>query len=123
MVEELFRKLKNYPGFIYKLGMEYHFMGRWLCKPCTEQDATDSCEMYLIFDHKEPNQDAALYFGKLRAYSDFALEVPCNPAASEAGIKAVLEGLSESELKDLALQVADYEACYTMYSGALPKLK
>lgn len=123
MTEELFRKLKTYPAFIYKIGQQYYFMGRWICKECTELDATDSCEMFAIFDHKEPNQDTALYFGKIRAYSDFALEAPCNPAATEAGIKKILESLNESELQNLSTQITDYENCYQIYTGPLPKIK
>lgn len=123
MKELLFNKLKVYPAFIYKLGNKYYFAGRWICKECTELDATDCCEMFLMFSHREPNQDSALYFNKVRAYSDFALEVPCNPAASEAAVKELLDGLSESELEKLARQVEAYENCHQMYSGPLPKIK
>lgn len=123
MTNELFQKLKTYPGFIYKIGTQYFFLGRWLCKECTELNATDCCEMFLMFDHNTPNQDTSLYFNKVRAYSDFALEVPCNPAASEAGIKKILEALSETELQNLNSQVNDYENCHLMYAGPLPKAK
>ena len=123
MKELLSQKLKKYPAFIYRLDGKYYFAGRWICKECTDLDATDCCEMFLMFSHREPNQDSALYFNKVRAYSDFALEVPCDPAAAEAAVEALLSGLEDAELDNLAKQVDDYESCYQMYSGPLPKIQ
>lgn len=122
MKDALYKKLIKYPGFIYKIGFNYHFIGRWLCKECTELDATDCCEMFMMFSHREPNQDSAIYFNKVRAYSDFALEVPCDPVGSAAAVKDLIDSLSESELEKLANQVEDYESCHVMYSSTLPKI-
>ena len=123
MKEILFQKLKVYPAFIYKLAGKYYFAGRWLCKECTDLDATDCCEMFMMFGHREPNQDSALYFNKVRAYSDFALEVPCDPAGAEAAIKELLDTLGDSDIQSLAKQLEDYENCHQMYSGPLPKIR
>ena len=53
-----------------------------------------------------------MYFNKLRAYSDFALEVPCNPAKTKANMTALIDSLSDSDRAFLKKQVQCFEEDY-----------
>ena len=57
------------------------------------------------------------YFQKLRAYSDFALEVPYNPSKIAADMKAILESLSDEQLHNLTEQIDHLEEDITRYCG------
>ena len=45
-----------------------------------------------------------MYFQKMRAYSDFALEIPYNPTQIRSDMEALLDSLSESALSRLQAQ-------------------
>ena len=47
---------------------------------------------------------AIVYFQKMRAYSDFALEIPYNPTQIRSDMEALLDSLSESALSRLQAQ-------------------
>ena len=34
------------PGFVYRIGNQCYYLGKWICRECTEQDAADSHYMY-----------------------------------------------------------------------------
>ena len=42
----LLEEFLQQPGFIYEIDGKYYFLGKWICKECTELDATDSVSMY-----------------------------------------------------------------------------
>ena len=42
----LTERLLALAGFIYEVSGKYYYMGKWICKPCTETEATDSVAMY-----------------------------------------------------------------------------
>ena len=75
---QLEERLAAAPGFVYKLETEYWYLGRFICAPCREQDATDSWEMFVLFADAS-GQEGWLYFHRLRGYSDMALTPPYDP--------------------------------------------
>lgn len=66
-------------------------------------------------NHEEP--DTNMYFQKLRAFSDFALEVPCNPAKTKEDLTALVNGLSAEDLTRLQEQVSFFEEDLVKYCG------
>lgn len=101
----LTEQLLKSPGFLYQIGSTYYYLGKWICKECTDTDATDCVMMYHMCRSGQEEPDTCMYFNKIRAYSDFALEVPCNPAKVKADIHALMEGLSESAVASLEKEV------------------
>ena len=110
-------QLLKSPGFLYQIGNKYYYLGKWICKECTETDATDCVMMYHMCRNSQEEPDTAMYFNKLRAYSDFELEVPCNPAGTKADITALIGSLSDAELASLKTQVQDFEEDRGKYCG------
>ena len=39
-------QLLKSPGFLYQLGNAYYYLGKWICRECTEVAATDCVTMY-----------------------------------------------------------------------------
>ena len=116
-------RILKYPGFIYEIGGKYYFLGKWICKECTELDAQDTVFMYRMSraEHEEPETN--MYFQKIRAYSDFALEVPCNLAKTKEDITNLIESLSETQAESLMKQLACFEEDHPKYCGGeLPTL-
>lgn len=105
----LLERLKTYPGFVYKIGNKYYFLGKWICKPCTDQEITDCRAMYDICASAGETDTTRLYFQKLRAYSDFALEVPCNPGKVHKELSALLEELDSAGQQSLAAQLDQFD--------------
>lgn len=101
-------QLLTLPGFIYHLNGKYYFLGKWICKECTDTDAADSAYMYAMSRESAEAQECAFYFQKIRAYSDFALDVPYNPALIRKEMEALLSSLSEEETKKLEAQIAAF---------------
>lgn len=108
------RLLKS-PGFLYQIGNRYYYLGKWICKECTDIAATDCVSMYHMCRSGNEEPDTALYFHKIRAYSDFALEVPCNIAKTREDMTALIDGLSNSERDFLDKQVQYFEEDYLKY--------
>lgn len=101
----MLEQLLSLPGFIYDLGGKYYFLGKWICKECTETDATDCVSMYAMCREAQEGPETAYYFQKMRAYSDLALEIPYNPALIRKNMETLLETLSESSLQKLQEQI------------------
>lgn len=108
-ITEIISDLKMCPGFVYQTGSSYYFLGKWICRPCTDIDVTDCHAMYDICISAGEIQNARYYFQKLRAYSDFALEVPCNPQKTLEDLTRLLEGLSSEELRSLEKQLRQFK--------------
>lgn len=114
-------RILKYPGFIYDIEGAHYFLGKWICKESKEVDANDCVFMYRMARRQKEEADANLYFQKIRAYSDFALEVPYNPAQIEADLRVLISGLSEAASESLKEQLACFEEDYPKYCGkALP---
>lgn len=110
-------QLLQSPGFLYRIGNTHYYLGKWICKECTETDAADCVMMYHMCRSGGEEPDTGLYFNKLRAYSDFALEVPCNPAKTKADITALIGSLSDPDLTSLKTQLQYFEEDYGKYCG------
>lgn len=102
-------KLLKLPGFLYEVNGSHYYLGKWICKECTEIQATDCVMMYNMCrsGHEEP--DTNMYFQKIRALSDFALDIPYNAAQIKEDINALVDGLSEAAFKALETQVEHVE--------------
>ncbi len=42
----LLEEFKKNPGFVYRIGTDYYYIGKWICKPCTDEAVTDCHAMY-----------------------------------------------------------------------------
>lgn len=104
----MLEQLLTLPGFIYDLGGRYYFLGKWICKECTDTDATDSAYMYAMSRENAEAQERAFYFQKIRAYSDFALDIPYNPTLIREEMTALLSSLSEADAQKLEAQIAAF---------------
>lgn len=96
--------IKKSPGFVYQIGTQYYFLGKYICKPCTDTEVTDTHAMYDVCSSAGEMQNASFYFQKLRAYSDFALEAPFNAAKLQADFSALWEKLSDFQKNSLEKQ-------------------
>lgn len=57
--------------------------------------------------HEEP--DTNMYFQKIRAFSDFALEIPYDPEKIKKNMAALLDSLSDNALESLKKQMKEFE--------------
>ena len=108
-------QLLKSPGFLYQIGNTYYYLGKWICRECTEVDATDCVTMYNMCRSGQEEPDTAVYFNKIRAYSDFVLEVPCNPAKTKADMTALIDSLPDASLQSLKTQFQHFEEDYSKY--------
>ena len=60
--------------------------------------------------------DTNLYFQKIRAFSDFALEIPYNPEKIKKNMTALIDSLSDDVLKSLEIQMDQFEEDMAKYS-------
>lgn len=60
----LLEKLLKTPGFIYQIKGNYYFLGKWICKECTDTDATDCVMMYQMCRKGQEEPDTNMYFQK-----------------------------------------------------------
>ena len=86
----LSERILKLPGFLYQIGNNYYYLGKWICKECTDQAATDCVTMYQMCRAGKEEPETNTYFQKLRAYSDFALEVPYNPSKIAARNRLII---------------------------------
>ena len=93
------------------------YFGKWICKECTEVNKSDCVVMYNLcrMGHEEP--DTNMYFQKIRAQADFALEIPYNPVKIREDMTAILAGLSENAAKSLETQIEHFEEDLVKYCG------
>lgn len=101
----MLEQLLKLPGFIYEVRGKYYFLGKWICKECTNVDASDSVFMYQMCRRGGEVQETQMYYMKIRAYADFALEIPYNAAKIKTDMTAIIEGMSEMEAATLEKQV------------------
>ena len=101
---DLLTALKKSPGFVYQIGSKHYFLGRFICKECSDAEITDTHMMYDVCSSANEMQNAAFYFNKLRAYSDFALEAPFNAVKLNADLTVLVDSLSAFEKQSLEKQ-------------------
>lgn len=112
----LLERLLHLPGFVYQSGDHFYFLGKWICKECTDVNITDCLAMYQMCRTSEEEPDTNLYFQKLRAFSDFALEIPYNPAKIQDDMSTIIDSLSAAEATALERQVQCFEEDLQKYS-------
>ena len=78
--------------------------------------ASDCVMMYQMCRRAGEEPDTNLYFQKIRAYSDFALEVPYNPIRIREDMEALADHLSDSEREHLQGQIQNVEEDIQKYS-------
>ena len=71
--------------------------------------------MYQMCRKGQEEPDTNMYFQKIRAYSDFALEVPYDPNKIRSDMALILDTLSEEEIKSLTQQVENVESDVQKY--------
>ena len=80
-----------------------------------ENNATDSVSMYQMCRNQQEEKETNMYFQKIRAYSDFALEVPYNPEKIKSDMQAILETLSDENTAALSEQLAGFKKDLAKY--------
>ena len=90
----LSERILKLPGFLYQIGNNYYYLGKWICKECTDQAATDCVTMYQM----------------CRAGKE-------EPSKIAADMKAILESLSDEQLHNLTEQIDHLEEDITRYCG------
>ncbi len=105
----MLERLLKLPGFIYQVNQDFYYLGKWICKECTDFNETDCVMMYEMSRSADEYQETALYFNKMRAYSDFALEIPYNAVKIRQSMAELIDGLSESAKARLEKQIQHVE--------------
>lgn len=113
MLEQLLKQ----PGFIYEINGKYYFLGKWICKECIDVNQSDCVVMYEMCrsGHEEPETN--MYFQKIRAHADFALEIPYNPVKIREDMSSILTDLSEFTSKALQTQIDHFTEDLVKYCG------
>lgn len=102
-------RLLKLPGFLYKLDNGCYYLGKWICRKCTDTEAADCLAMYEICRAGKEEPDTDMYFQKIRAFADFALEVPYNAAKIKEDMIALAHALSVQEQEKLETQISRFE--------------
>ena len=58
-----------------------------------------------------------MYFQKIRAFSDFALEIPYNPAQIQKDLSHLLTSLTDAEQKSLDIQIQKFTEDLEKYTS------
>lgn len=112
----MLEQLLTLPGFLYDLGGTYYFLGKWICRKCSDIDASDCVHMYGMCRNAGEEQETSFYFNKLRAYSDLALEIPYNPGLIRRNMEELLSSLPESASAGLKTQISAFQEDLPKYS-------
>ena len=115
----MLERILKYPGFLYELNGSYYYLGKWICRECKDVDPADCVFMYRMSRTAREDSETNMYFQKIRAYADFALEVPYNPAKIKEDIETLLANLSDAEKDSLQKQLDSFEQDYRKYCGEL----
>ena len=105
------------PGFLYQVSGKYYYLGKWICKECADIQATDDAFMYDMCRKEQEEPTTNMYFQKLRAHADFALEIPYNPVKIKADLENILNGLSDAQKENLEKQFAAFREDLEKYLG------
>ena len=113
----MLEKLLSQPGFIYEIDGNYYFLGKWICKPSTDVNANDFVFMYQMCRRSQEEPDTNMYFQKIRACADFALEIPYNPVKIKNDMEAILANMSERAKASLEKQIENFAEDLVKYCG------
>ena len=58
----LSERILKLPGFLYQIGNNYYYLGKWICKECTDQAATDCVTMYQMCRAGKEEPETNTYF-------------------------------------------------------------
>ena len=105
----MLERLLKQPGFIYEINGQYYFLGKWICKESLDVNANDFVFMYQMCRRSQDDPETAMYFHKIRACADFALEIPYNPVKIKNDMEAILTCLSETAKASLERQINYFE--------------
>ena len=105
----MLERLLKQPGFIYEINGRYYFLGKWICKESLDVNANDFVFMYQMCRRSKDDPETPIYFHKIRACADFALEIPYNPVKIKNDMEAILSNLSESAKASLERQINNFE--------------
>ena len=72
--------------------------------------------MYEMYQNTDEENELALYFNKIRTYSDFALDIPHNPILIRKNLEDLITNLSDNSLNTLALQLDRVQKDHARYS-------
>ena len=111
MLEQLLKQ----PGFIYEINGSYYFLGKWICKESTDMNSNDFVFMYHMCRRSKEEPDTNMYFQRIRACADFALEIPYNPAKIRSDMEAILSGLSDTAKASLERQLQYFQEDLVKY--------
>ena len=112
---EIIEQLLQAPGFIYKIDHSYYYLGKWICKECTDIDALDCHSMYEMYHNTDEENELALYFNKIRTYSDFALDIPHNPIQIRTDLEDLISNLNDVALNKLTFQLNRVQTDHEKY--------
>lgn len=113
----MMNELLKAPGFLYQVAGKYYYLGKWICKECDDEAATDSAYMYEMCRSEQEEPNTNMYFQKIRAHADFALEIPYNPVQIKADMEALLGGLSDSQKADFEKKFFAFREDLEKYCG------
>ena len=105
----MLERLLKQPGFIYEINGSYYFLGKWICKESLDVNANDFVFMYQMCRRSKDDPETPIYFHKIRACADFALEIPYNPVKIKSDMEAILAYLSETAKASLERQINNFE--------------
>lgn len=105
------------PGFLYQVAGKYYYLGKWICKECDDIQATDDWFMYDMCRNEQEEPNTNMFFQKLRAHADFALEIPYNPVKIRSDIETILNNLSDTQKDNLEKQLANFRVDLEKYCG------
>ena len=113
----MLERLLKQPGFIYEIDGNYYFLGKWICKKSLDVNANDFVFMYQMCRRSHEEPDTNMYFQKIRACSDFALEIPYNPVKIRTDMENILANMSDFAKKSLERQIQNFEEDLPKYCG------
>jgi len=105
------------PGFLYQVSGKYYYLGKWICKECDDIQPTDDAFMYAMCRSEQEEPNTNMYFQKIRAHADFALEIPYNPVKIKTDMETLLSALSETEKANLEKQLSNFREDLEKYLG------
>ena len=112
----MLERLLKQPGFIYEINGNYYFLGKWICKESTDMNANDFVFMYQMC-RRSQDSETGMYFHKIRACADFALDIPFNPVKIKKDMEAILASMSETAAASLERQLQAFEEDLPKYCG------
>ena len=113
----MLNELLKAPGFLYQVSGKYYYLGKWICKECDDTAATDCVFMYEMCRNEQEEPNTNMFFQKIRAHADFALEIPYNPVQIRSNMESILNSLSDAQKSHLEKQFTNFKEDLEKYCG------